>query len=480
MKKWKTIFISAGLLSSVALFPSLIACNDTNDKSGEQGNGQNLKKGEDSTNNTETQKNESEKGKKDTKRDKDKKEGETESKTNENKNPNQTSDNDSKNSEFEQKWSNAFEFVDEDDYGKHFKNIWDQVTERNKESKQLQRYTKDHYYFSFKGVGKAKNTSKKNKYYLFKLKDTLDSQGSLIQFTIVNNEKFKKEQQFLNYEYDLSSKKLTIKYIVKDGANSKEFSQVFDIPDPKTQSPEEKKNDAKQPSTPETSNEGKGKIKEEENITPPATETPNDKDNAKNKNQENEKLGSDNSQSKPNNRPEANDKKTEKGETGKTDQSSIDKKDENQNGSSDALKEEKWKNAFELYDSGVTFEKIKSKYEGVKKKSKKFKNENYIQKYGKNDNTFFGIKSGGNKQDNKLFKLHNGLNSDEIKFNVFKTKSYTQEYFDFSIDETNKKVTFKFKVKDIEKEITQEISFSVSSESSTNSTNQSSSSDDDE
>ncbi|WAM04207.1 hypothetical protein [Mycoplasmopsis cynos] len=260
MKKWKTIFISAGLLSSVALFPSLIACNDTNDKSGKQGNGENLKKSEDSTNNTETQKNESEKGKKDTERDKDKKEGETESKTNENKNPNQTSDNDSKNSEFEQKWSNAFEFVDEDDYGKHFKNIWDQVTERNKESKQLQRYTKDHYYFSFKGVGRAKNTSKKNKYYLFKLKDTLDSQGSLIQFTIVNNEKFKKEQQFLNYEYDLSSKKLTIKYIVKDGANSKEFSQVFDIPDPKTQGSKEKNNDTKQPSTPETSNESKEKI----------------------------------------------------------------------------------------------------------------------------------------------------------------------------------------------------------------------------
>ncbi|WP_322949621.1 hypothetical protein RRG44_03300 [Mycoplasmopsis cynos] len=475
MKKWKTIFISAGLLSSVALFPSLIACNDTNDKSGKQGNGQNLKKSEDSTNNTETQKNESEKGKKDTERDKDKKEGETESKTNENKNPNQTSDNDSKNSEFEQKWSNAFEFVDEDDYGKHFKNIWDQVTERNKESKQLQRYTKDHYYFSFKGVGRAKNTSKKNKYYLFKLKDTLDSQGSLIQFTIVNNEKFKKEQQFLNYEYDLSSKKLTIKYIVKDGANSKEFSQVFDIPDPKTQGSKEKNNDTKQPSTPETSNESK-----EKNITPPATKTPNDKDDAKNKNQENEKLGSDNSQNKPDNTSETNDKKTEKGETAKTDKPSIDKKDENQSGSSDASKEEKWKNAFELYDSGVTFEKIKSKYEGVKKKSKKFKNENYIQKYGKNDNTFFGIKSGGNKQDNKLFKLHNGLNSNEIEFNVFKTKSYTQEYFDFSIDETNKKVTFKFKVKGIEKEITQEISFPTSSESSTNSKNQSGSSNDED
>lgn len=468
MKKWKTIFISAGLLSSVALFPSLIACNGTNDKSGKQ----KPKKGEDSTNNTETQKNESEKGKKDTKRDEDKKEGETESKTNENKNPNQTSDNDSKNSEFEQKWSNAFEFVDEDDYGKHFKNIWDQVTEKNKESKQLQRYTKDHYYFSFKGVGRAKNTSKKNKYYLFKLKDTLDSQGSLIQFSIVNNEKFKKEQQFLNYEYDLSSKKLTIKYIVKDGANSKEFSQVFDIPDPKTQGSEEQKNDAKQPSTPETSNESKKK-----NITPPATKTPNDKDDTKNTNKENEKLGSDKSQSKPNNTPEANDKKTEKGETDKTDKPSIDKKDENQNGSTDASKEEKWKNAFEPFDNTVTFEKNKIKYDAIKGKSKSFKNEDYVQKYVKDGKPFFGIKSGGNKQDNKLFKLHNDLNSDEIEFKTLSRKSI---YLDWKFDETNKKVTFKFKVKGIEEEITQEISFPASSESSTNSTNQSGSSDDDE
>ncbi|WAM10033.1 hypothetical protein ONA24_01850 [Mycoplasmopsis cynos] len=224
-------------------------------------------------------------------------------------------------------------------------------------------------------------------------------------------------------------------------------------------------------STPETSNESK-----EKNITPPATKTPNDKDDAKNKNQENEKLGSDKSQSKPNNTPEANDKKTEKGETAKTDKPGIDKKDENQNGSTDASKEEKWKNAFELYDSGVTFEKVKSKYEVVKKKSRNFKNENHIQKYGKNDNTFFGIKSGGNKKDNKLFKLHNGLNSDEIEFNVFKN----QEYFDFSIDEANKKVTFKFKVKGIEKEIKQEISFSASSESSTNSTNQGGSSNDED
>ncbi|WP_322961854.1 hypothetical protein RRG51_03105 [Mycoplasmopsis cynos] len=246
------------------------------------------------------------------------------------------------------------------------------------------------------------------------------------------------------------------------------------------------KTDDKETKKPEQKDEidkSEGSV-DKEKITPPTTEKPNVQSHKGTGKTESDKKESGNqntegSKNSANTAPKTKDKETKKPEQ----EGNTDKKDENQNGSADASKEEKWKNAFELYDSSVTFEKVKSKYEDVKKKSKKFQNENYIQKYGKNDKTFFGIKSGNNKEDNKLFKLHNGLNSDEIEYKVYngnKKKTYTQEYFDFSIDEANKKVIFKFRVKGIEKEIKQEISFPASSESSTNSTNQSGSSDEDE
>ncbi|WAM09398.1 hypothetical protein ONA24_05135 [Mycoplasmopsis cynos] len=116
------------------------------------------------------------------------------------------------------KWENAFELINEDNFGSHFDLIYNNISSKNKNSKLLQKYQD---FFSFKGSGEL-NKDSQNKNYLFKLKDDLKPIDE-IEFIEQKNKKI-----YLKYEYNENTRTLIIKYRVKN--INKEFQQKLTIP----------------------------------------------------------------------------------------------------------------------------------------------------------------------------------------------------------------------------------------------------------
>ncbi|WP_027121125.1 hypothetical protein [Mycoplasma leonicaptivi] len=103
------------------------------------------------------------------------------------------------------------------------------------------------------------------------------------------------------------------------------------------------------------------------------------------------------------------------------------------------------------FKDGVTKVAVLDK---IKKSKKKFSG---IQKYkGGKNGSFFGIASGGNKIDNQLFELKKPEWSDSV-LSTTKGKKDNNKFSESTWDETTKTLTFKYKLKDDEKEYSQVI-----------------------